>query len=187
MDEWVKKRRVMRDYDVTAHIYDMRYEEEQTAKITAALKRLEIDNRSLVLDVGCGTGLLFNHITEKARTLVGLDISRKTLRHAKKRTANFRNIHLICADADHMPFRRNLFDDTFAFTVLQNTPDQQATLNEVRRVTKPDSVIVVTGLKKCFSHTSFDSLLTSSGLQVLSLEDRSDLKCYVAVTKKSIR
>ena len=182
MDEWVKKRRVMRDYDVTAHIYDMRYEEEQTAKITAALKRLEIDNRSLVLDVGCGTGLLFNHITEKARTLVGLDISRKTLRHAKKRTANFRNIHLICADADHMPFRRNLFDDTFAFTVLQNTPDPQATLNEVRRVAKPNSV-----LKKCFSRTSFDSSLNSSGLEVLSLDDECDLKCYVAVTKKSIR
>lgn len=186
MDEWVKKRRVMRDYDITAHIYDIRYEEEQTAKITAALKHLEIDNRSLVLDVGCGTGLLFNHITEKAG-IVGLDISRKTLRHAKKRAASFHNTHLICADADHMPFKRNLFDDVFAFTVLQNTPDPQATLNEVRRVAKPNSSIVVTGLKKCFSRTSFDLLLNSSGLQVLSLDDEYDLKCYVAVTKKSLR
>jgi hypothetical protein len=35
MGSWLKKRRVMQRYDLTAEIYEMRYVEEQTAKIEA--------------------------------------------------------------------------------------------------------------------------------------------------------
>ena len=41
MNGWLKKRRVMRRYDLTAEMYDMRYAEEQAAKIRAGLKHVE--------------------------------------------------------------------------------------------------------------------------------------------------
>jgi ubiquinone/menaquinone biosynthesis C-methylase UbiE len=183
MDRWTKKRQIMRRYDLTASIYDMRYEEEQTAKIEAALKNINIKTRSLVLDVGCGTGLLFQRLVEKSAGVVGLDISRETLAKAKKRAKSFRNVHLVLADADHIPCNNCLFDSVYAFTVIQNMPDPKDTLTEMRRVTRLDSTVVVTGLKKCFSREVFMSLLETAGFNVMRLEDGCDLKCYVAVCR----
>jgi ubiquinone/menaquinone biosynthesis C-methylase UbiE len=184
MDRWTKKRQIMRRYELTASIYDMRYEEEQTAKIEAALKNINIKPRSLALDVGCGTGLLFQRITEKSARVIGLDISRKTLTNAKKRAKEFRNVQLVLADADHMPFNNGLFDGVYAFTVIQNMPNPEDTLAEMRRITKRGSTVVVTGLKKCFSRESFISLLETAGFNVMRFEDECNLKCYIAVCKK---
>lgn len=171
----------MCSYDLTASIYDMRYEEEQTAKIEAALKDDTIKANGLVLDVGCGTGLLFQHVAKKSAVVIGLDISRKTLTSAKKRAKEFTNVHLVLADADLMPFNDGLFDGVYAFTVIQNMPNPADTLAEMRNVARVGSPVVVTGLKKCFTRAAFISLLETAGFRVVRLEDGCNLKCYVAV------
>ena len=181
MERWSKKRRIMCRYDLTASIYDMRYEEEQTAKIEVALKNDTVKANGLVLDVGCGTGLLFQRVAGKSAGVIGLDISRKTLATAKKRAKRFRNVHLVLADADRMPFNNALFDGVYAFTVIQNMPNPDDTLAEMRKVARVGSTVVVTGLKKCFSRDAFISMLETAGLGVVRLEDGCNLKCYVAV------
>jgi len=183
MSEWDKKRDLMHRYDLTAHIYDMQYAEEQTTKIRAALEGLKIEKHSLVLDAGCGTGLLFGYVADKAETTVGLDISRKILLQAKKRAKNFQNIRLILADADNMPLKENIFSHVFGITLIQNMPNPAKTLNEIRRVAKDDAVIVVTGMKKAFTLEGFEGLLRDVRLEIISLRYES-LKCYVAVCTK---
>jgi ubiquinone/menaquinone biosynthesis C-methylase UbiE len=180
MSEWDKKRDVMQRYDLTAHIYDMRYAEEQTAKIEAAMESINMERESLVLDVGCGTGLLFNYVANKAEAVVGLDISRETLLQAKERAKKFPNVHLILADADNMPLKEGIFSHFFAVTLIQNMPSPFKTLNKVKRVTKGNAVIVVTGLKKKFSIEVFKSLLQNAGLNVIALKSEN-LNCHVAV------
>jgi len=183
MSEWDKKRGVMHRYDLTAHIYDMQYAEEQTAKIGAALEGLKMEKHSLVLDAGCGTGLLFGYVADKAEATVGLDISRKILLQAKKRVKNFQNIHLILADADNMPLNENIFSHVFGITLIQNMPNPAKTLNEIRRVAKENAVIVVTGMKKAFTLEGFEGLLRNARLGIISLKYEG-LKCYVAVCTK---
>lgn len=183
MGEWNKKREIMRLYDVTAHLYDMRYAEEQRQKIEAALEETSIKKYSLVLDVGCGTGILFNYVAGKAKMVVGLDISRKTLQEAKKRAKNIRNAHLVLADADNMPFQENLFDYVFGVTVLQNMPKPAKTLAEIRRVAKEKSKIIVTGMKKAFTLEQFQRLLSEAHLKSVVLR-AENLKCYVVVCVK---
>jgi ubiquinone/menaquinone biosynthesis C-methylase UbiE len=183
MSEWYKKRDVMQHYDLTAHIYDMQYAEEQTAKIEAAIESVNMEKQDLVLDVGCGTGLLFKYAANKAKTIVGLDISRKILLQAKERVKKFPNVYLIWADADNMPLKEKIFDHVFAVTLVQNTPDPVKTLNEVKRVTKENAVIVVTGLKKKFSLEIFEGLLRNAGLNIVALKSEN-LKCHVAVCAK---
>jgi len=183
MNEWNKKRSVKHRYNLTAHIYDMQYAEEQTAKIEAALESLKIENHSLVLDAGCGTGLLFGYVADKAETTVGLDTSRKVLLQAKKCGKNFERLHLILADADSMPFDRNIFSHVFAITLIQNMPNPAKTLNEIRRVAKDDAVIVISGMKKAFTLKEFEELLHGAGFSVIALKDEN-LKCYVAVCTK---
>lgn len=183
MSEWDSKRDVMHRYDLTAHIYDMRYAEEQTAKIEAVIESVNMEKESSVLDVGCGTGLLFSYVANKAEAIVGLDISRKILLQAKKHAKKFANVHLILADADNMPLKEDVFSHIFALTLIQNTPNPLKTLNEIERVTREYVVIVVTGLKKKFSIKAFERLLHDAGLDVIALKNVS-LKCHVAVCSK---
>jgi len=183
MSEWDRKRDVMHRYDLTAHIYDMRYAEEQTAKIEAIMESISMEKEGSVLDVGCGTGLLFNYIASKTKMIVGLDISRETLLQAKKCAKKFANVHLILADSDNVPLKESVFSHVFALTLIQNTPNPFKTLNEIKRVSKENAVIVVTGLKKKFPIKAFKRLLHDAGLKVIPLKNES-LKCHVAVCTK---
>lgn len=183
MNKWQQKRRVMQRYDVTAEMYDARYAEEQEAKYKAALAGLNV--AGAILDVGCGTGLLFSHVAAQAEMAVGVDVSGKLLLQAKERAKNFRNAHLVQADADHLPFKSECFAVVFAFTVLQNMPKPAETLTEIKRTAKRGGSIVVTGLKKAFSLEAFGALLRQAGLRVVSLKDDAVLKCHVAVSVRS--
>lgn len=180
MSGWTKKRDVMRRYDATAHIYDMRYSEEQMNKVQAALRNVGIERDHLVLDVGCGTGILFDNVANRVENVVGLDISRRTLSYAKQRAKGFVNVHLLLADAEFLPFRENIFNRVFAVTLIQNTPNPLDTLAEIRRVAECSSVIVVTGLKKAFTRKVFEKLLIEADLRVATLLSENQ-KCYVAV------
>ncbi len=180
MAEWSKKREVMRNYDSLAALYDAQYAEEQNAKIKAALNHVDLEEDSLVLDVGCGTGLLFEHVGGSIELLVGLDISLKILEKAKKRVKRFPNMTLIRADADFLPFSNDVFDEIFAITLLQNTPNPILTLNEMKRVGKRPLIIVVTGLKKDFTQKAFEGLLAKAELKA-SIVAEEQLKGYVAV------
>jgi len=180
---WDKKRRVMQRYDLTANMYDTRYAEEQKAKFEAALKDLHVRLDDLILDVGCGTGLLFDYIARKAETIVGLDISRKLLFRANGHARKFQNVHVVLADADRMPFKNDSFHFVFAFTLIQNLPNPAETLKEIKRVAKREASIVVTGLKKAFSLEIYQKLLQNAGLRVVALQDDA-LKCYVTICRK---
>jgi ubiquinone/menaquinone biosynthesis C-methylase UbiE len=185
VNKWNQKRKIIRRYDLTAQMYEMRYAEEQAVKYKTALEHRNIARNSNVLDVGCGTGLLFSHVAAEAQTVVGVDISSRLLLQAKERARDFRNVHLVQADADYLPFTDNHFSIVFAFTVLQNMPKPLETLNEIKRNAKRGASIVVTGLKKAFSLEAFRELLQNAGLQVVSLKDDDVLKCYVAVTVRN--
>jgi ubiquinone/menaquinone biosynthesis C-methylase UbiE len=175
---WRSKRKVMHAYDVTAEIYDERYSEEQHRKYIKALENIGVLN-AVVLDVGCGSGLFFDEVTDKASLAIGVDISKKLLRKATRRVA--KNMHVIQADADHLPFREGTFDSAFTFTVLQNMPKPVKTLAEIKRVTCQGGKIAVTGLKKAFPQTTFYDLIEASGMQNSVFFDEEVLNCYIAI------
>jgi len=183
--EWIKKHEIMDHYDRLFSIYDLQYGEEQNRKIISALEDVDVKKCNFVLDVGCGTGLLLEHIGESARLLVGLDISLRLLKVAAQRSKQFSDVALINADADYMPFPREIFDIVFAVTLLQNMPDVNRTLQEIARVSKKRTTIVITGLKKAFSKESFTRILEEASLKVSILKAGEErLLDYIAVCCK---
>ncbi len=184
MNSWSKKRKVIKCYNATSNSYNEQYAEEQDAKYNAAQKALNIDKAvyNAVLDVGCGSGLFFSNITCKAQTVVGVDVSHKLLLKAKTQAKPLGNVHVVQADADHLPFKPAVFDAIFSFTVLQNMPRPKQTLLEFKRQTKTGGKLVVTGLKKAFELTAFLDLFEAVDLRMLNFVDDDDLKCYIAVT-----
>lgn len=183
MAEWDEKRNILQRYDITAQIYDMRYAEDQTAKIEAAIKSTPLGKEGLVLDVGCGTGLLFKYVANRAGAVVALDISRNILLEAKRRAERFPNVHLILADADNMPLKPGIISYLYAITVIQNLPVPLKTLIEIQRVVKENGLMVITGLRKKFTGEAFERLFRNAGLNPMILEDDS-LKCLIAVCTK---
>ena len=184
MAEWRKKWEVLHHYNSLATVYDVQYSEEQSAKMKAALSSISLIEDSLVLDVGCGTGILFEHLSNRVKLLVGLDTSSRILGEAKRRAKRFSNVAILRADADSIPFPNETFDMVFAITVLQNTPNPLLTLQEMKRVSKHRSVIAVTGLKKEFTQESFMKLLSKAKLEISVMKTNDQLKGYVAVCKK---
>ena len=171
----------MRHYDQQAAIYDVQYLGEQDAKIEDILNSIRLGSNELVLDLGCGTGFLFQHINKRVELLVGIDVSSRALREAKKRTKNMPNIVLIRADADNTPFPDHIFDRIFAITLLQNMPNPMKTITEMKRIGKPQAIFAVTGLKKKFTQESFVALLERAWLKVVTLNTNQQLKGHVAV------
>lgn len=180
---WNQKRKTIRSYDCIAETYNDRYADEQEAKYRAALENVKPSGN--ILDVGCGTGIFFKHVANRAKILIGIDSSKKLLFEAMKNTPKKHNIHLVQADADHLPFNEGLFNAIFAFTVLQNMPKPVETLNELNRVAKTGAKVIFTGLKKVFSVTSLHRILNKTGLHLISIIADDSLKCHVLITLKS--
>jgi ubiquinone/menaquinone biosynthesis C-methylase UbiE len=177
---WKDKRKVMQLYNLTAEVYDERYAQEQERKYKKALENVYV-TRKTVLDVGCGSGLFFKEVAAQAGMVIGVDVSRKLLFKAKEQGNVFSNVAVLQADADHLPFRDELFAAVFAFTVLQNVPKPAETLNELKRVAKKGDKIVVTGLKKSFPLASFIDLLDDLGLKIVAFVDDEAINCYISV------
>jgi len=177
---WKDKRKIMHRYDVTAEMYNERYEIEQKSKYHKALENVSVAGSAL-LDVGCGSGLFFREVAAHADLVVGVDVSRKLLLKAKAQARELPNAFVLQADADNLPFREVFFGVVFAFTVLQNMPKPAETLKELKRVVALSGMIVVTGLKKAFSLNTFMDLLDGSGLRLVSFVDNAAINCYIAV------
>lgn len=188
MRGWNEKFGSINYYDRIAPFYDEVYKDEQKEKIEIALRHTNFAKESSILDAGCGTGFLFRYLREKVQLLVGLDTSSGMLKEAKKLAKSFSNVHLIRADADFMPFPKGIFDGVFAFTLLQNMPNHLWTLNELRRVCKDHSIVVVTAFKKYRRHrhfvqNTFIALLDTAGFEVSIIENNEKLKDFIAICK----
>ncbi len=183
-DGWRIKRDVKEHYDKLADTYDDLYGEEQKAKIESALNLISSRRFDAAVDVGCGTGLLFNSIKDRSTIIIGVDISRKLLRRAHEKTRNKSNIMLINADADHLPFKEETFDMIFMITVLQNLPDYISTLKEISRVSRRNGLILLTGLKRSFEKREFYNLLVESGMEILHFIDDENLLDYISVARR---
>jgi len=181
-NSWSIKRSIIEYYDRLADIYDSLYGGEQKAKIKVIFKVMNVEAGRLVLDIGCGTGLLMEYLVADSGCLVGVDLSVKSLRRARERLRRLgaeQDVLLIRADAENLPFRSEVFDKIFALTLLQNTPSPRRALREIIRVAKDKSQAIVTGLRKYFTIDEFRGLISSFGEYELFPESHD----FIAVLK----
>jgi ubiquinone/menaquinone biosynthesis C-methylase UbiE len=183
---WREKRKIIRHYDELASIYDSLYKGEQELKIEHILRHVAFQNSDLALDAGCGTGLLFEYIHRHSCCLVGVDLSTGLLRVALTRTkqSEVKNVSLVRADVDYLPFRERVFDKVFALTLFQDVSDPEAVLTEFLETAKDDSMFIVTGLKKTFSKKSLGQVLAESNLKFRLLETSEQVKDIIALCWK---
>jgi ubiquinone/menaquinone biosynthesis C-methylase UbiE len=160
----IHKRELKRRYDLTAHFYDRRYGEIQREKYDAVLANIR--NVGRILDAGCGTGMLLGPLLEKAKLVIGIDMSTKMLCAAKKRAPG---ASLVLADADNLPFADGSFDVVVSVTLLQNMPNPNRTVREIARVIRPGGTAIITSLKRKHSEKQLSGWVSDASLEPLKV------------------
>jgi len=96
------------------------------------------DANGRVLEIGVGTGLSFVHYPE-VDELVGVDPSEPMLRRARRRAESIgRDVALVEAPAEALPFEDDSFDTVVSLAVLCTVGDPQRALAEIHRVLRSD-------------------------------------------------
>ncbi|PIU14235.1 MAG: hypothetical protein COT21_00940 [Hadesarchaea archaeon CG08_land_8_20_14_0_20_51_8] len=172
-----RKLALRRRYDLTADIYDERYTRIQRKKYEVVKKYLP-KHIARILDLGCGTGMFLEELAGRGEIVTGVDSSVEMLSIAQKRACG---ASLVCADADHLPFKDRSFDVVVSVTLLQNVPEPVATMKEIARVLKPGAIAIVTSLKRKHSPEKLTDWASSAGLKSIIVEEISDGEDVICV------
>ncbi|MCQ5340207.1 MAG: class I SAM-dependent methyltransferase [Candidatus Verstraetearchaeota archaeon] len=137
----MKKRNLMEEYNTTAYLYNMRYKEEQELKISFLLGRIKPKEDEILIDVGCGTGILFKMV--KCKEIIGIDISINMIREAKK----IGKAELILADGENLPLRDEIADIVMSVTVIDLAENKEKFFSEIIRCLKRNGRFGISILK----------------------------------------
>lgn len=128
-----------------------RYSHQPVANPEAFERKIEITKslmtmRSVVLDIGCGTGSLALRLAPSLAQVHGLDLSSEMIRIAREKasTENVDNatFHVGPFDETFTAFEGETLDGICAYSVLHLVEDRPATLNRIFSLLKPGGFFV---------------------------------------------
>jgi ubiquinone/menaquinone biosynthesis C-methylase UbiE len=131
-------------YDRISPIYDEVFLDHvvHAKNIAEYLDNIYTDQEAetLVLDLGCGTGMLGSLLEDKGYKVIGLDISFKSLGILRKRKPQ---LSVIQANANFLPMSDTSFSAVVCLGAWRHFPDFQEVLKEISRILTPDGVFIV--------------------------------------------
>jgi ubiquinone/menaquinone biosynthesis C-methylase UbiE len=113
---------------------------ELTEPILRAVAELESPR---VLDVACGPGVVALPLAQAARCVVGLDLTRETLRVAQQRSSGKTRACWVQGCAERPPFEPECFDAAVLRLALHHIEDPVAVLRSVRELLRPGGRVIV--------------------------------------------
>ena len=137
-----KHKSLVTEYAVLAASYDRRWSRYVQGSVYETLNRMKVQKEDRVLDVGCGTGALLEHLTGLTHHLTGLDPVPEMLSQARSKLPGYVSLRLGWADA--MPFPDHEFDAVVACNMFHYVTSPPNALQEMRRVLRPNGHLVIT-------------------------------------------
>jgi SAM-dependent methyltransferase len=107
--------------------------------IRAELERLELPPNARILDAGCGSGRTLEELVHYGQ-VSGLELNPDAAQVARDRGCG--EVHV--GRLEELPWEADSFDLITCLDVIEHTPDDRATLRELRRVSRPDGWLLVT-------------------------------------------
>jgi len=181
-----KKKNIIAKYNSTSRFYDDRYRNIQNSKFKLLLKNFKFDDK-IILDAGCGTGLLFEfflrfnqRMLNRKLRYIGLDISWKMLKqflYKINKRSSIKRVNLILGDIENLPFREEKIHKIFAVTSFQNLYDIEKGLRELIRVGQQGTSLNLSILRKNLNLDNIYSYLKSEteDLNLIRLEKVEDV------------
>ena len=128
-------------FDLLAAKWDLAFTAEDLERLSHVVDSLEVRKEMDILDLGCGTGILFDMLRRKvgeSGSITGVDFSIEMAQMAH-RNFPFANVNVVDADAAILPFADSSFDMVVAFSAFPHFSNQQRVIDETHRVLKPKS------------------------------------------------
>lgn len=130
-------------FDQSAAKWDEWENDDTRARLREIIADLRIAPESCVLDVGCGTGILFPLLPQATcdkEHLIALDISGEMLQraHAKGYRAAY-----VQGDAQALPLAHRSFDWIICNAVLPHFPNKPRALRELARALRDGGMLVI--------------------------------------------
>jgi SAM-dependent methyltransferase len=95
-----------------------------------------------VLDAGCGVGYGAAFLAEGAAHVTGVDIDAESIAYAQERYAA-PNVEFRTGDLRELALEAASFDAVVSFEVVEHLREQEAFVDELARVLRPDGVLVL--------------------------------------------
>jgi len=105
------------------------------------------ESKSVVVEVGCGSGLLLQHLSKNKNTLYGVDINTTALRFLNSKmieSGSKDNFMGISAFGENLPFRNNTVDFVLLSEVIEHLRNPQKMIEEISRVLKIGGGVYIT-------------------------------------------
>ena len=128
---------------------------------------------SNILDVGCGTGVLFDYYkNNNANSITGIDISSRMIEIAKKK---YSDVDLICDDVISHHFNK-MFDVIVIFDALPHIYSVEALLENCKRYLNCNGKLIIAFDKnRDVINTIHQSVPEGVSNQLLPIEDLKDI------------
>lgn len=132
-DKWAKS------YDNSIFSWSMRHVQRRV------LEQTQINLRTSVLDIGCGTGYILLQLAEtiKKGRIVGIDISSEMIKQASLKTENIKNIKIKKSGVEKIPYKKEMFDYVLTTDAFHHFKNADAAIKEMKRVTKENGTIII--------------------------------------------
>jgi glycosyltransferase involved in cell wall biosynthesis/ubiquinone/menaquinone biosynthesis C-methylase UbiE len=95
-----------------------------------------------VLDLACGEGYGSSLMSEKARSVVGVDVSPEAIQHATN-VYHHQNLMFQIDRADKLNLADASFDVVVSFETIEHLNEQEEMLTEIRRVLRPQGILII--------------------------------------------
>ncbi len=120
----------------------------------------------VILDLGCGPGIVSAALAPHAREVVAFDITPEMLEKARQRCkeAGLRNVRFELGAAERLPFADGSFNAVVTRLTLHHFSDPRQVLEEMVRVTRPGGRIVVADV---VSSENADEAALHNALEIL--------------------
>lgn len=135
----MKKKEIANFFDGCAPFWDddMIRNEEVIATI---LDKAAVKEGSHVLDIACGTGVLFpDYLDRNVASITGIDISPEMVKIAQEK---FPDIEVICGDAEKYPFQ-NQFDVVMIYNAFPHFLNPSCLIEALSKLVKPGGKVSI--------------------------------------------
>ena len=143
-------------YNKLARVYDLLAEHSEQPMREIGLQMLAAQPGQTVLEIGFGTGHCLVELAKAVGSdgrVLGIDIAEKMIAETQRLLAQEAladRVHLVCGDAEHLPYAEGSIDAIFmSFTLeLFDTPAIPRVLAECRRVLRPGGRLANVSISK---------------------------------------
>lgn len=154
----MEKNKVISFFDSLAECWDENQIKNEEI-VETILNKADIKKGSSVLDIACGTGVLFdNYYSREVANLTGIDISQNMINIAREK---YPNAQLICGDAETYSFERK-YDRAVIYNAFPHFENSTLLFSNLAKALSDGGRLTVAhgmsreAIEKCHKHKASD-------------------------------